>query len=335
MKKSSVIISTLLVLSILLISVNLTNCKKTENPIKFPTGTFPDGLSNLNDINSSYDDYNVGLQQLNNSLIVVFSSNRESLGGKFNLVQGSITFTFNQTSGTFSLGSEMTNDQFLTKLINAANTTGNDFGPYRIYSATDGFEYLMLSSENARGDLDLYYLKNRPVFSSTLPEVIGPYPVKLLNSASNEAYICFDSNQDSLYFSSDAGGTFDIFLYKRPAGKNIDALFNLDYDTSFKVDSINSTSNDKCPFIYKNIMVFSSDRQGGMGGYDLYYSIFRKGKWNSPVNFGPSINTESDEYRPVINYDRDYTNMLLIFSSNRSGGKGGFDLYFKGVEFPK
>ena len=72
-----------------------------------------------------------------------------------------------------------------------------------------------------------------------------------------------------------------------------------------------------------------------MGGYDLYYSIFRKGKWSTPVNFGPVINTSSDEYRPVIGYHPDFSNQFLIFSSNKPGGKGGFDLYFTGVEFPE
>ena len=81
-------------------------------------------------------------------------------------------------------------------------------------------------------------------------------------------------------------------------------------------------------------MVFTSNRPGGMGGFDLYYSIFRNGNWSSPVNFGPRINTSSDEYRPVLGSNPDFTNQFMMFSSNRTGGKGGFDLYFTGVEFP-
>ena len=79
-------------------------------------------------------------------------------------------------------------------------------------------------------------------------------------------------------------------------------------------------------------MIFTSNRPGGYGGYDLYYSVFKNGKWSSPVNFGPDINTSSDEYRPVIGYHPDFTNKFMIFSSNRPGGKGGFDLYFTGVD---
>ena len=54
-----------------------------------------------------------------------------------------------------------------------------------------------------------------------------------------------------------------------------------------------------------------------------------------PINLGPRINSSSDEYRPVIGFSESYTNYYLIFSSNRSGGKGGFDLYFTGIKFPK
>ena len=68
--------------------------------------------------------------------------------------------------------------------------------------------------------------------------------------------------------------------------------------------------------------MFTSDREGGFGGYDLYFSKFVNGKWSSPVNFGSTINSEYDEYRPVI-----YNNAVMIFSSNKTGGKGGFDLY--------
>ena len=50
-------------------------------------------------------------------------------------------------------------------------------------STLDGYEYLLLSSANSAGNLDLYYLKNQPVFGSTLPDVSGPSPIKLMNTS--------------------------------------------------------------------------------------------------------------------------------------------------------
>jgi hypothetical protein len=335
MKKSLLNQNIVLVLSILLILFYFETCKKSENPIKYPKGTFPDTVTNISNINSVYDDYNLALFQITSNLPLIFSSNRKSSGGQFDLQQASISFSFDQTTGKFEFEGNITNDAFFSKLINAAETPGNDFGPYRVYSPLDGFEYLLLSSVNIDGNLDMYYLKNQPVYGSNIPVIDGPHPIKILNTNFDDAYICFDQNMDSAYFISNRGGDFDIYMEARPAEKDIASWFNLDYAASTKVDSINSSSDDKCPFVFKNVMVFTSDRPGGLGGFDLYYSLFRNGKWSSPVNFGPGINTSSDEYRPVIGFHPDFTNLYLMFSSNRPGGKGGFDLYFTGVQFPE
>jgi WD40-like Beta Propeller Repeat len=333
MNKSGFINFAIVVFSAFLISTCFTDCKKTENPIKYPKGTFPDTVINIADINSPYDDYNIGLYQIGETLPIIFSSNRKSLGGQFDLEQGSISYLFDQTTGVFGFGSKMTSDPFLTRLIGKAVTSGNDFGPYRLFSTVDGFEYLLLASANAAGNLDLYYLKNQPASGNEIPQVSGPYPIKLMNTGSDDAYICFNFDQDTAYFGSNKDGNFDIFMLKKPADKDLTSWFNLDYALPVKADSINSDYDDKCPFIYKKIMVFTSNRPGGLGGYDLYYSILKNGKWSSPINFGPHINTSYDEYRPVIGADADFTNKYLMFSSNRPGGKGGFDLYFTGVDF--
>ena len=317
-----------------LIMLALISCKKTENPIKFPKGTFPDSIINVSGINSIYDDYNLDIHVLSASNPLVFSSNRGSSGGQFDLVHGTCGYMFDQETGDFTLDGEITTDAFLNKLVSKVNTAGNDFGPYRLYSAIDGLEYLMLSSEN-NGNLDFFYTKNLPYFGTSVPEVSGPYPVSLLNSGSNEAYICFDTNQDSVYFSSDADGNFDIYLHKKPAETPMDTWLNLPYAGSSKVDILNSSSDDKCPFIYRKVMVFASNRPGGIGGYDLYYSRFSNSSWGTPVNFGPEINTTSDEYRPVMGGDEEFTNIFLMFSSNRLGGQGGFDLYFTGIVLAK
>jgi hypothetical protein len=98
-------------------------------------------------------------------------------------------------------------------------------------------------------------------------------------------------------------------------------------------DPIHSSEyDDKCPFIEGNLMVLVSDRPGGYGGFDLYYSTYKDGEWTTPVNFSENINTEYDEYRPIVKtYKDEFTNDFMIFSSNRAGGKDGFDLYYVGI----
>jgi hypothetical protein len=79
-------------------------------------------------------------------------------------------------------------------------------------------------------------------------------------------------------------------------------------------------------------MLLVSNRDGGKGGFDIWKSTYGNGTWSAPVNLGDSVNTTSDEYRPVLFDINDFENRMMVFSSNRPGGKGGFDIYYKGVE---
>jgi len=320
-----------------LITVILLNqgCKKDHSPIKFPKGTFPDSVYALSNLNSNNDDYNTNLYVLGTTFPVIFSSNRGSSGGQFDLVQGTISFTFFQTNGGFSLSSEMTNDIYYGTIINKANTAGNDFGPYSYFSSNDGYEYLIYASETPDQGLDLFFVKNLPRFANNTPSVSGPSPVRIINSPYDDAYLTFDMNGDSMYFCSNRAGDFDIYCQYRNPNITTDLFLGGDYNAAVAVDSINTAYNEKTPFILKNIMVFVSDRPGGLGGYDIYYSVFSKGKWSSPVNMGPPVNTSSNEYRPVLGFHGDFTNLMLVFSSDRPGGKGGYDLYFTGFSAPR
>jgi tetratricopeptide (TPR) repeat protein len=72
-----------------------------------------------------------------------------------------------------------------------------------------------------------------------------------------------------------------------------------------------------------NTMYFSSDRQGGQGGTDLYMvTRSLNGTWGTPVNLGSEINSSYDEKFPFIAYDGN-----LYFSSNALDGLGGLDVY--------
>jgi hypothetical protein len=330
--KSSVIISILLVL---IISACFTGCKKKVEPVNYTMGTFPDSVYNLTGLNSRFDDYNSDIMQIGNVMPVIFSSNRNSSGGQFDLVQGSLWYQFDVKTGAFSVGSALSNDSFLDALIRKANTSANDFGPYSIYSANDGYNYLFLASQSGTTQLDIYYLKYLPQFGSSIPVFTGPLTAKLLNSGYDDAYISFDLNEDTVYFTSNRGGNFDIYFQKKYSQMTLDTWMSNNYSASTLVDSVNSDYDDKCPFVFQDYMVFTSNRPGGLGGYDLYYSVFRNGKWNYPVNMGPKINSSSDEYRPLLGYHPVYSNLFMVYSSDKPGGAGGFDLYFTSFNKPK
>ena len=69
------------------------------------------------------------------------------------------------------------------------------------------------------------------------------------------------------------------------------------------------------------VLIFSSNMNGGEGGYDLYYSLNQGGGFTTPVNMGAQINTPGDEFTP---YFRDNT---LYFSSDGWPSMGGLDIY--------
>lgn len=86
-------------------------------------------------------------------------------------------------------------------------------------------------------------------------------------------------------------------------------------------------SNTQQPFIMPNgkAIIFSSDRSGGQGGYDLWMAIMdERGNFGVPVNLGPKINTSFDEQAPSYHA----ASQSLIFSSNGRVGMGGFDFYY-------
>jgi OmpA-OmpF porin, OOP family len=73
-----------------------------------------------------------------------------------------------------------------------------------------------------------------------------------------------------------------------------------------------------------NELYFVSDRRGGMGGYDIWYSKkMEDGVWGKAINLGKSINTPFDEIAPFIHVN----NQNLYFASNGLPGFGSYDIF--------
>lgn len=75
----------------------------------------------------------------------------------------------------------------------------------------------------------------------------------------------------------------------------------------------------------KKDLYFASRRNGGYGGADIYVSHLQpNGKWSTPENLGPQVNTSADEQCPFIHAD----NQTLYFTSNGWPGYGDDDLFY-------
>ncbi|MHA1475840.1 MAG: hypothetical protein ACTSQ5_11725, partial [Promethearchaeota archaeon] len=69
---------------------------------------------------------------------------------------------------------------------------------------------------------------------------------------------------------------------------------------------INSSHHDWIPFIApdESYLIFSSDRPGSIGPFDLYISFHAENdRWTEPLNLGPKINTEGSERFPGLTPD--------------------------------
>lgn len=74
-----------------------------------------------------------------------------------------------------------------------------------------------------------------------------------------------------------------------------------------------------------DIIYFASNRSGGKGGLDIWYTVYnpKKDEYKIPKNAGSKINSSQDEMSPFFDSDT----RTLYFSSNGLGGLGGYDVF--------
>jgi outer membrane protein OmpA-like peptidoglycan-associated protein len=87
---------------------------------------------------------------------------------------------------------------------------------------------------------------------------------------------------------------------------------------------INTAANEVFPFLLNDsIILFSSHREHGAGGLDIYVSAFQNGFWASAEILPKPFNSAYDDLSLIVreNLKSGY------FSSNRPGGAGKDDLY--------
>lgn len=76
--------------------------------------------------------------------------------------------------------------------------------------------------------------------------------------------------------------------------------------------------------INKKVLIFSSNRDGSLGGMDLWMAQeLPTGEWGVPVNLGPTINTKFDEDFPYMAPDGE----TMYFASTGHESMGGYDIF--------
>ncbi len=152
-----------------------------------------------------------------------------------------------------------------------------------------------------------------------------------INSRDRETSAAFSSDGNTMYFVSDRSGGYggkDIWMSTRnERGRwsepvNLGPTVNTEYDE----EGVFLAPDDKT-------LYFSSKGHNTMGGFDIFKTVFRNGRWTDPVNLGYPINSPSDDMFFSLSAD----GKTGYFSSPRPEGYGGSDIYkitFLGPEKP-
>ena len=206
------------------------------------------------------------------------------------------------------------------------NTSSNDFCPAL---STDGHLLFFASNRpDGCGGIDIYVSRRQDKSQDFGDRGWGP-PQNLgctVNSSNDDfGPNYFEVNSAGmLYFNSNRAGGQDIYA----ATRGIDDPFGMpSFDPPSPVFELNTASNDQQPSVGRSGLevVFTSDRPGGQGSFDLWVATraSTSDPWSIPQNLGSPVNSGAADQRPAISWD----GTELYFGSTRPGGIGNQDLY--------
>lgn len=313
---------------ILLAVVFIFGCRENELgdiPFDPEKGWFPESPMNISEINTRFDEYDCNVQASGMNISMYYTTNFEKSGADLDLKGSTLQLNVDKVASTVEIKLSGNTSLHSNALLPLVNSSANDQGPLAI-NANFGSNWYFLYAHNKKGQYDLEYVYKE----GSSQNIQGPFSANVLNSNVCDFYPAINSNQTEIIFSSYRGKKYDLYQIDIEGGDFVEWL-NAGQNIPTINTSLSSNEDDKCPAINGNLLLFASDREGGYGGYDIWYSVFQNGAWASPVNFGPDINSEHNEFGPSAAYFSDSKNDLLFFSSNRPGGKGGYDFYFVGI----
>ncbi len=209
--------------------------------------------------------------------------------------------------------------------INMGHFINSEYSDYGPALALDDKTLVFTSKRNVvPGGLD--FKQNEDIYFSTSEFDQWDYarPIKELNTIYNEGSVCLSSDGRTLYFARcDAPGSYgncDIYVSILQPDSTWSRATNLGVN-------VNSLSWDSHPSLSHNddTLFFASDRIGGFGMSDLYYTYKnKKGEWVKAQNLGPVINSRNSEVSPFMHP----SHHILYFSSNGYIlNFGEFDIY--------
>lgn len=192
------------------------------------------------------------------------------------------------------------------------NTDNLEYTPL---PSVDGEEIVFTRRLNGQEDFYVAYKKDSTDY--------GVYPIEELNTPYNEgAHTLSADGRMMIYTACDYQGKnkgCDLYVTLKKKGK---------WAKPTQMNrAINSTSWDGQPSLSSDgkTLYFSSERPGGQGGRDIWYSKYHEEKgWSLARPLPSGINTPGHEESPFIHAD----GHTLYFRSSGLGGMGDYDIFY-------
>lgn len=147
-------------------------------------------------------------------------------------------------------------------------------------------------------------------------------PIQISSDRSNEKYASYNFDGYKVYFAREItsrSNGYEVMF------SGLRSKINGDYGAGVNVSKVNSKFHDGPIYlaIDGKTMYIASQGHKSIGGYDIFVSYKKQGAWSEPENMGYPINTPYDDFF----FANTANGKFAYISSNRAGGKGGFDLY--------
>ncbi len=183
------------------------------------------------------------------------------------------------------------------------NPVSNSSGTMLIYTSLQRFYNAILFSE--------FKDSSWTIPTNLNPQLFADGPISTVG---------ISENGESIVLSRNDNDDYNLYISKFDKDKKVWALLEK------LPKEINGRSWETFGSLSRggDTLYFSSNREAGFGGFDLYYSVKTAvGVWSNPVNLGAEINTPLDETSPFITSE----GKKLFFCSRGHSTMGGYDIF--------
>jgi len=279
----------------------IDECKNGKEIIKTPIRVIIENLGP--NINSEYPDYGA-VVNMDESVIFYSSRRPTTTGGERSPVD---MMYFEDTYWSEKKDDKWKSAKNIGKPINSSAHDGV------VGIAPDGQTLLIYRDDNGG---DIYWSKQKgKQWTNPMP---FPAPI---NSEYQESSASYSYDGKRLFFVSDRPGGYggkDIYYSDRDINGNWGTVKNLG-------NVVNTVFDEIAVFVYADgkTLYFSSEGHYGMGGFDIFRTVYENNKWSVPQNIGYPVNSPD----PDVFFSIGASGRNAYYSSNREEGLGDQDIY--------